>query len=175
MHDAEGEAILLMELEARIRRLAASCTSTDPTSAQGVSTESPAARDGRVPHAASGDAVLIPHDAAGSQAERMLLLIAEHFREPLTGEDVAANVGLNPSYAGTLFRQHVGMGLHDYIAECRLSHAKALLATTSQNILDVALDSGFGSVSQFHAVFKKSCGCTPRAYRISLRGSDHQR
>jgi AraC-like DNA-binding protein len=152
--DAEAEAIMLLELEARVRRLAVSCSSA-PT-------------DGRA-LPASDDPLLIPHDAAGSQAERMLLLIAEHFREPLTGEDVAANVGLNPSYAGTLFRQHVGMGLHDYITECRLSHAKALLATTPQNILDVALDSGFGSVSQFHAVFRKSCGCTPRAYRMSLR------
>ena len=185
--DAEAEAIMLMELEARIRRLAASCSSADAMTAQGdaaaanadagdadagdadAAAASPVGREGRAPHAGADDALLIPHDAAGSQAERMLLLIAEHFREPLTGEDVAANVGLNPSYAGTLFRQHVGMGLHDYITECRLSHAKALLATSNQNILDVALDSGFGSVSQFHAVFKKSCGCTPRAYRMSLR------
>jgi len=44
-----------------------------------------------------------------------------------------------------------------------------MLATTDAKMIDVAMDSGFGSVSQFHALFKIRCGCTPRAYRINLR------
>jgi AraC-like DNA-binding protein len=142
--DVEARAIMLLELEARIRRLAAACsTQRQPAS--------------------------VPNPNSGSGAERMLLLIAEHFREELTAEDVAAHVGLHRTYAAALFRQHVGMGLHDYITECRLSHAKALLATTNGSILDVALQSGFGSISQFHAVFKQSCGLTPGAFRKELR------
>ena len=31
------------------------------------------------------------------------------------------------------------------------------------------MDSGFGSVSQFHSVFRQMCGFTPRRYRMSVR------
>ena len=99
----------------------------------------------------------------------MLLLIAEHFREHLTAGDVATAVGLHPGYASVLFKRHVGMGISEYITECRLSHAKALLATSTANVTNVARDSGFGSVSQFHAVFKKLARSTPRAFRKNLR------
>jgi AraC-like DNA-binding protein len=144
VRDEESVTIVRLELEARLRRLAQS---------------SPAApRMTRVkPRGPS------------SQAERMLLLISEHFREELSTADVAATVGLHPDYARRLFRQHIGVGLTDYITECRLSHAKALLATTDAKVLDVAMDSGFGSVSQFHAIFKQVCGQTPRHYRMSVR------
>ena len=64
------------------------------------------------------------------------------------------------------------MGLNDYISECRVSHAKALLATTDTKVLEIAMDSGFGSISQFHEIFKRLCGCTPRAFRMSLRRPD---
>ena len=87
--DTESTKIVRLELEARLRRLARS---------------SPAPRIRRVkPRGPS------------SQAERMMLLISEHFREELNGADVAATVGLHPDYAGRLFRQHIGIGLTDYI------------------------------------------------------------
>jgi AraC-like DNA-binding protein len=141
---AEGTVIVLLELQARLRRLALS---------------------------ASGQrriARIVPRGPS-SQAERMLLLIAEHFREELSAGDVARSVGLHPGYASGLFQRHVGMGLMEYITQCRLSHAKALLATTDTKLLDLATASGFGSVSQFHAVFKRLVGCTPRAYRQDSR------
>jgi AraC-like DNA-binding protein len=145
--DAELLAVTHLELEARLRRLAHGCSGSVSASHR------------------------IHLQGSGSQAERMLLLVAEHFCERLSLADVATAVKLHPDYAGRLFRQHVGMGLNDYITECRLSHAKALLATSDAKMLDVAVDSGFGSVSRFHAVFKRLCGCTPRAYRESLRST----
>jgi AraC-like DNA-binding protein len=149
--DVEAEQIVLLELEGRLRRLARSCPSPPQP----------------LRRLASGGST--------SQAEQMLLLIAEHFREPLLPRDVAAAAGLHPDTAGRLFRHRTGLTLTDYIAECRLSYAKTLLATTNVNMLDVAMESGFGSVSQFHAIFKQRCGCTPRGYRTSLRRPDVDR
>ena len=143
-NNAEAKTIVLLELEGRLRRLAL---------------YSPVPR--RLPHMAPRDSM--------PQAERMLLLIAEHFREDLSAADVATAAGLHPGYASGLFKRHVGMGLSEYIAECRVSHAKALLATGEAKVLNIARESGFGSVSQFHAVFKKATGMTPRAFRQSLR------
>jgi AraC-like DNA-binding protein len=141
---ADAERIVLLEMEARLRRLARSC---------------PAPK--QLPR--------ITARGSASEAEQMLLLIAEHFREPLLPRDVAASAGLHPDTAGRLFRHRTGLTLTDYIAECRLSYAKTMLAMTEAKMIDVAMDSGFGSVSQFHAIFKRRCGCTPRAYRKNLR------
>ena len=121
-------------------------------------------------HRIAAHAPAVTSRKSASHTERMLLVIAEHFRERLLPRDVAAAVVLDPDYAGSLTSRHrIGMGLSDYITECRVSHAKALLATTDAAVLDIALDSGFGSVSQFHAIFKLRDGCTPHAYRTSLR------
>ena len=82
---------------------------------------------------------------------------------------VANAVDLNPDYAGRIFRRSSGMSINKYITECRIAHAKALLATGDAGLMEVMLDSGFGSVSQFHDVFKKSCGLTPGAFRHEVR------
>jgi AraC-like DNA-binding protein len=57
----------------------------------------------------------------------------------------------------------------DYITEQRLSHARRLLATTEDKVVDVALAAGFGSVSRFHAAFLRGCRQTPRRFRVGLR------
>jgi len=143
--EPDAMAIVHLELEARLRRLIRACP--DPWSIKAI----------------------VPGERS-SESERMLLMIAEHFREPeLDTAEVAAAVGLHRDYAGRLFRKRLGMGLSGYITECRLSHARAMLATGNATILDVAMRSGFGSVSQFHVIFKRHIGCTPRAYRASLR------
>jgi len=141
--NAEAVAVVLLELEARLRRLARSCRT--PRRNPRIHPRGP-----------------------GTQAERMLLLVAEHFREALSVADVAAAVNLHPVYASSLFRRRMGIALSDYITECRVLHAKAMLATTDAKLLEVMRESGFGSVSQFHEVFKRLCGCTPRAYRLSI-------
>jgi len=70
-----------------------------------------------------------------------------------------------------VFRRVSGMTLLEYIARQRVAYAQRLLATTSLKIIDVAMDSGFGSVCRFHAVFARLCGTTPRQYRARLRGN----
>jgi AraC-like DNA-binding protein len=43
------------------------------------------------------------------------------------------------------------------------------LVTEPGKILDVALDSGFGDVSNFNRVFRAEFGVSPRAYRQQLQ------
>ena len=40
-----------------------------------------------------------------------------------------------------------------------------LLATTRESISDIAMNSGFNSISRFNTVFKEKCGCSPREFR----------
>lgn len=85
--------------------------------------------------------------------------------------EIADALELHPKYLMGLFRRLSGMTLLDYIAQQRVAYAQRLLATTSLKMIDVAMDSGFGSVCRFHAVFARLCGTTPRQYRARLRGN----
>lgn len=69
-----------------------------------------------------------------------------------------------------LFKRVFGTTLIDHLTHHRIFHAKRLLTTTDQKIVDVAFSSGFSSISRFNEAFRRACGCTPRAYRL-----DHER
>jgi len=87
----------------------------------------------------------------------------------LTIETIGREVGLHPNYAMSLFRKAFGTTLIDYLTQHRVSHAQRLLATTDQKIVDVALNSGFGSISRFNDAFRRACSCSPRDYRSQHR------
>ena len=140
--------IVQLEMEARLRRLALSMTAAK-RKAEPAWEQNRAARRG-------GDM---------GKAERMACFLAQHYTEPLHIQDIAGHVDLHPDYASNLFQKTFGTTLNRYLTQYRISHAKRLLVTTDDKILDVALQSGFNSLSRFNAAFKSFCECTPRQYR----------
>jgi AraC family transcriptional regulator, melibiose operon regulatory protein len=96
--------------------------------------------------------------------------IARHYTRPLTVAEIVAPTGLHPNYAMTLFRETCGLSILDYLVEHRLFHARRLLATTDMKVLEVAMESGFGSLSRFNEAFARANGCPPRVYRQRLAG-----
>lgn len=135
----------LLEVEARLRRLAMTVSSAGPS-----------------PRRKSRTTARRQHL---SRAEDMAYFIARHYTEPLTTEAVARHVGLHPNYAMTVFQQTFGTTLLKYVTQHRLSHAQRLLVTTTEPVLAIAFGSGFGCLSRFNEVFREACGCTPREYR----------
>jgi AraC family transcriptional regulator, melibiose operon regulatory protein len=99
------------------------------------------------------------------RVEAMARYIHEHYTETLSTRKVAEAVSLHPNYAVQLFHQKTGSTLVDFITKQRLAHAQLLLATTERQVLDVALESGFGSASRFYAVFRKAFEMSPTDYR----------
>jgi AraC family transcriptional regulator, regulatory protein of adaptative response / methylphosphotriester-DNA alkyltransferase methyltransferase len=53
----------------------------------------------------------------------------------------------------------------EYINKMRIDKAKQLLLKNNDNILNIALLCGFGSISTFYECFKKQVGLTPNIYR----------
>lgn len=100
-----------------------------------------------------------------SRADQIACYIARNYHEPITAQSIAEAVGVHPNYAMNLFRQTFGTTMTGFITGHRISHAQRLLATTDNTILNVALDSGFQSLSRFNEAFKAACGCSPRDYR----------
>jgi AraC-like DNA-binding protein len=57
---------------------------------------------------------------------------------------------------------------HQYILRTRLREAAIRLATKRDKILDVALDAGFGDVSNFNRAFRGEFGMSPKIYREEI-------
>ena len=62
-------------------------------------------------------------------------------------------------------KKHLGVTVTEYINSLRLEHAAKLLQTTDKKIVDIALESGFESVSYFNKIFKQKFLVTPHTYR----------
>ncbi len=143
----EMRRIVMLEAEARMLRLAAAL-------ARGRAADPGARRR----HAAL-------HDGGLNKVEQMACLIARRYTERLAVRDIARAVGLHPNYSMNLFKEAFGTTLIDYLTHHRISHAQRLLATTDMKILEVALSSGFNSISRFNEAFRRACGNSPREYR----------
>jgi AraC-like DNA-binding protein len=141
---ADARRLVLLEMQARLLRLAM-----------------------RLASEATGRASQAAHvqSEALNKAEEIAWFLAKNYQQPLTTEEIGRAVGLHPNYAMTLFKTVFVTTLTDYLTQQRLSHAQRLLVTTQNKILDIAMASGFGSVSRFNDVFRKAFGCSPRTYR----------
>jgi AraC-like DNA-binding protein len=102
----------------------------------------------------------------------MVAWIAAHAADDIGVADVAARAHLHPRYAMSLFRAEIGVTIGDYITQCRVARARHLLLTTDRPVADIALEAGFGSLSQFYARFRERTGEPPAAYRRRLTRSD---
>ncbi|MBI5766629.1 MAG: helix-turn-helix domain-containing protein [Verrucomicrobia bacterium] len=105
-----------------------------------------------------------------NKVEKMMCYIAQNYLDPITVIDIGEAVDLHPNSAVRIFRKTFGTTLIEHLTHHRIFHAKRLLATTDQKIVDVAFSSGFGSISRFNEAFLRACGCSPRAYRKQHEG-----
>lgn len=91
-------------------------------------------------------------------------------RAPLEGFSLgvlARGLGVSERHASRLLRAELGTPLPEYLAALRIERAKKLLATTQEPVTDVALETGWQSLSHFNAVFRRHVGATPTAYRAN--------
>jgi AraC-like DNA-binding protein len=86
----------------------------------------------------------------------------------LTLEQLARQAGQSPFQYLRTFRRLTGVTPHQYILRTRLRDAAARLRAHDTNVIDVALDSGFGDLSNFNRAFRLEFGLAPRAYRRQL-------
>lgn len=83
----------------------------------------------------------------------------------LTLDELVKQVQCTPRHVSRVFSEIVGMSFREKQSEIRLQRAQELLATTESKILEVALESGFQSVSLFNLMFKRRFGITPGEWR----------
>lgn len=93
-----------------------------------------------------------------------------HAHEPIDLESTARAAGVSAFHFLRLFANVLGVTPHQYLVRCRLRHAARLLAEDTRSITDIALDVGFGDLSNFVRTFHRAAGMSPRRFRQAARG-----
>jgi AraC family transcriptional regulator len=119
-------------------------------------------RTGRVPRAIQRGALSEP------QLRRAIEFIEANLENNPTLPDLAAAVGMRPVRFARQFRSATGFAPHQYLIRTRVDRAKRLLVTTRDPIAAIALECGFCHQEHLTRAFRKHCGTTPAAYRVSL-------
>ena len=81
---------------------------------------------------------------------------------------LARECGLSPYHFLRTFQRLTGVTPHQYVLRARLRAAATRLATEAGRVIDVALDAGFGDISNFNQAFRTEFGVSPRTYRQRL-------
>ncbi|MCT8162149.1 helix-turn-helix domain-containing protein [Pseudoruegeria sp. SHC-113] len=119
----------------------------------------------RCPPAAGESASEAPDQPSFDRIGSMLEFMSRHFKDEIDASSIASSAQIHPKYAMSVFRKSTGMTLNQYVLLLRLSYAQALLMQGEDSIVDIAMDSGFGSLSHFNRVFRKHTGASPSDFR----------
>ena len=103
--------------------------------------------------------------AEDERMKRMMGYIQEHFREKLTVRAIAECIPISERECFRLFQNSIGITPAEYLLSVRLENAQVLLMNTDRSILDIALETGFGTSSYFGKVFRQQNHVTPLQYR----------
>lgn len=95
----------------------------------------------------------------------LMSYIDTHYMEDLVLEDIATSIGFSKFHFSRLFKQYTNFTFCDYLCYRRIKAAEELLAEPELSITEVALQTGFSSISTFNRLFKQQKNCTPSEYR----------
>ena len=101
-------------------------------------------------------------------SEETISYINEHFKEEITTECLAEQVGLSPFHFIRTFKKETGFTPHEYLVRTRIDMAKYLLKNTAMPVKDICFATGFSLESVFCSAFKKNAGMSPNTYRKSI-------
>ena len=100
---------------------------------------------------------------------RAMDILLDEMADPPGLVELAHRVGTNQARLGREFQVHLGMSTFEYLREQRLVRAQELLATTGQQIQQIADTVGYKRPGDFTTAFRLRFGLTPREYRKRQR------
>jgi AraC family transcriptional regulator len=96
-------------------------------------------------------------------------VLHDRYADPLSLNEIADAIGVEPDRLARGFRRAYGESLGDYLRRIRVNAAAALLATTDEPISRVAGEVGFADQSHLTRWFGRYLETTPGRYRGSAR------
>ena len=96
--------------------------------------------------------------------------IKQNFSDPdLTLYKIAEGVGFPEKMVPSIFKEHLGVNISDYIEDVRINFSKSKLMHTNDSIEDIAEQSGYNSAHSFRRAFKRNTGTTPSEFRKMMK------
>lgn len=94
-----------------------------------------------------------------------MLYITQHYSDSALGLDTLSHLfGFTKARLAAEFKRFTGIAISRYIALNRVQNVILRLRTQDENILDAALECGFGSSSGFYKTFHEITGKTPSEF-----------
>jgi len=88
----------------------------------------------------------------------------------LTLQELSRQAGLSPARFSSLFRDQTGSSPVEHHIRLRMQAACHYLDTTAMRVKEVAAELGYDDPYYFSRIFQKTLGCSPLAYRKSVKG-----
>lgn len=101
----------------------------------------------------------------GDRIRPALEYMIKNFRSKISIAHLAAVSHMSDSYFMSSFKKAVGISAIEYLNQLRINAACALLLSTEGSISEIALNCGYGNLSNFNRQFRNICGCSPKEYR----------
>ena len=95
---------------------------------------------------------------------QVIRYITEHFSEPLTLEDIAAEFFVSKSYLNRHFKAYTNSTVYAYIMALRLTHACRMLREGIPAV-EAGRECGFSDYSTFYKAFKTQTGLSPQQFK----------
>jgi AraC family transcriptional regulator len=96
---------------------------------------------------------------------RALRFLEAHLARRLSLDELAAAACMSKYHFLRTFRRVAGVTPHAYLVGLRLRRAAVALRASDAPVARVALDSGFGDLSEFHGQFRAAFGASPGRFR----------
>ena len=114
-----------------------------------------------------------PQNLSSSHIRHVVAIVRyvfDNLEQPLNNATVSAVTGLHPNYALAIFSRVMNLPLKQFILRMRLLRARGLLLESDAAITTIAVQSGFGSTSQFYAHFSAAYDISPNQLRERYLG-----
>lgn len=105
------------------------------------------------------------HEKSSQKINKVYHYTVEHFREPISLEDVATLTSHSPAAFCRYFKARTRKSYFQYLTEVRIAYACEQLMQGNLDVTQVCYTSGFNNLSHFHKQFKKIVKLTPSEYR----------
>lgn len=100
--------------------------------------------------------------------------INHNFTEELSLDTLAAIAGYSKFHFSRIFKKYNNMSCIQYISCKRIKMAEQLLYDPEISITEIAMRSGFASLTTFNRIFKSHKNCTPSEFRRLYKNSDNE-